>query len=223
MKKDIEELIFNEGTAWEFLSEWIKEASNKVFVLEPLLDRGKEILNDLQITNKSTLGSIAFQTGGMLVDNGWLKILGSGNEKICGDILTWNALEGTMIKHRIEGALIVAYDVIGGFFAINAGAFSGPIKQMYYFAPERLEWEEMEFGYTDFINWALNGNLSLFYENFRWENWEKDLSSLKGNEGFAFYPFLWSKEASDINKVQKSHVPIKEIWDIQQEFLKQME
>ncbi len=222
MKRDIDELIFNEGTAWEFLTDWIAKANNQTCVLEPQDDRGKAILGTLQITNKSTLGAIVLQTGGILIDDGWLKILGAGNKKICGDILTWNGFEGTKIKHRVEGALIVAYDVIGGFFAINGGAFSGPIKQMYYFAPEKLEWEEMEFGYTDFINWAINGDLLLFYKCFRWDGWKKDLLNLKSDQGFGFYPFLWTKEASDIDKVHRSNIPIEEIWGFQQDILKQM-
>ena len=222
MKKKIEELIFNTDTAWEFIRDILENSSNKYRLLEPNRERGKETLLNLQITNKSTMGSIIIETGGILIDSGWLKILGSGNLEICGDILSWNGFSDTNIKNTLANALIIAYDVIGGFFAINAGAFEGEIKQVYYFAPDTLEWEPMDMGYTDFIQWVLNGDITLFYKSFRWEGWEKDTSNLKGNEAFSFYPFLWSKEGKDITKTTRKNVPIEDSWGLQQEILRQL-
>ncbi len=221
MKKKIDELIFKEDTAWDFLIELLEESSNSFHVLKPNVHTRTEILLSLQVTNKSTMGAIIFETGGILIEDGWLKILGSGNEKICGDILSWNGLSETNVKNVIEGALIVAYDVVGGFFAINGGAFDGLIKQMYYFAPDTLEWESMDMGYTDFIGWVLNGDLSLFYESFRWDGWEEDLLSLKGDEAFTFFPFLWTKQGSDMTKIHKSSASVEEVWNLQQDFLRQ--
>jgi hypothetical protein len=51
---------------------------------------------------------------------------------------------------------------------------------------------------------------------------ERGIWVLKSDQGFGFYPFLWTKEASDINKVHRSNIPIEEIWDFQQDLLKQM-
>jgi hypothetical protein len=221
LKRKIEELIVHENTAWDFILGWLENSSNSYHLLEPNRERAKECLFSLQITNKSTMGSIILETGGILIDNGWLRILGSGNVDICGDILSWNGFSGTNIKNVIKDVLIIAYDVIGGFFAINAGAFEGEIKKVYYFAPDALEWEPMDIGYTEFIEWVLEGDISLFYESFRWKGWEKDTINLKGNEAFSFYPFLWTKQGENITKVNRKNIPIEEIWDFQQEALRQ--
>ena len=61
---------------------------------------------------------------------------------------------------------------------------------MNYFAPDALEWEEMQFGYSGFLRWCLDGDLDLFYKGFRWAGWEREVAALPGDQGFMIYPFL---------------------------------
>ena len=42
--------------------------------------------------------------------------------------------------------LLVADDVLGGFFAINGGAFAGEAGNVFYYAPGSGEWEDCENG-----------------------------------------------------------------------------
>jgi len=215
MMRKIEELIYKEENAWLIVQEWVSQAKNQVVILPNNRFDGEKTLFELQITNKSTMGAIALECGGILVDNGWLRILGSGNEKISGNMLSWNNLDGTEIEFPLRGTMIIGYDIVGGFYAINVGALGSSIKNIFYFAPDSLEWEDIGMGYTDFINWALNGDLNLYYKSFRWIGWESDIKKISGDQGISIFPYLWTKEGKDIEKCSKRAVSMKELWGIQ--------
>jgi hypothetical protein len=42
------------------------------------------------------MGAIIYETGGLLVDNGWIRILGSGHKKLDRNLPEWN--KGKSIK-----------------------------------------------------------------------------------------------------------------------------
>lgn len=220
--KRIDELIYKEESAWIKILEWIEQAKNDVEVLPNSRINGEKALLKLQITNKSTMGAIALECGGILVDNGWLRILGSGSDNISGSILSWNNVDGTQINFPLKDAMIIAYDIIGGFYAIDAREVVSSTRNVFYFAPDTLEWEDIEMKYTDFIYWTLYGDLNLYYKTFRWANWKSDIEKLSGNQGISIFPYLWTKEAEDIEKCSKRVVPIKELWGIQNEFARQI-
>lgn len=220
--KRIDELIYKEESAWIKILEWIEQAKNDVEVLPNSRVKGEETLLKLQITNRSTMGAIVLECGGILVDNGWLRILGSGSNNISGSILSWNSIDGTEIDFPLRDAMIIAYDIIGGFYAIDSRGFEGSIRNVFYFAPDALEWENIKMKYTDFIYWALYGDLDLYYKTFRWTNWKSDIKKLLGNQGISVFPYLWTREAEDIEKCSKRAVPIKELWGIQNEFARQI-
>ncbi len=167
------------------------------------------------------MGAIIYETGGILVDNGWIRILGSGNEKLNRTLPDWNKGKTFNEYGTQPSILLIADDVVGGFFAINGGALGKDLGNVYYFAPDTLNWEPMEMGYSDFIWWTFTGNLSDFYSNIRWENWKKDTEEVNGSQGFSFYPFLWT-EYSNINELSRKVMPLIEIWNLQQDFIKQM-
>jgi hypothetical protein len=222
MNRKIEELIYKEESAWQMIQDWLSKAENQIELLPNSRTQGEETLLKLQVTNKSTLGAIALECGGILIDNGWLRILGSGHSNISGNLLSWNNIGSTQIEYSIKGAMIVGYDIVGGVFAINGGAFGNTVGNVFYFAPDTLEWEDTEKGYTDFIYWALNGDLNLYYESFRWGGWEEDTKKLSGNEGIFIYPYLWTKEGKNVEECHKKAIPMNEIWGVENEFIKQM-
>uniref|UniRef100_UPI00406CCA9C DUF2625 family protein n=1 Tax=Mucilaginibacter sp. CSA2-8R TaxID=3141542 RepID=UPI00406CCA9C len=43
--------------------------------------RAHETLYNLQLTTRSPMGAITYFTGGILIENGWIRILGSGSER----------------------------------------------------------------------------------------------------------------------------------------------
>jgi hypothetical protein len=68
---------------------------------------------------------------------------------------------------------------------------------VYYFALDRLEWEPLDKGYTDFLAWCFDGDLNLYYEGFRWSGWESDVMALGGDRAYSFYPPPFTKEFSE--------------------------
>ena len=72
-----------------------------------------------------------------------------------------------------------ADDVIGGYFALNGGSLGDNLGKIYYFSPKDLTWHDLNFTYTDFLAWALNGDIEAFYQNLFWQNWQEDVKQLE--------------------------------------------
>lgn len=77
---------------------------------------------------------------------------------------------------------------------MNMGAINDEIGVIYYFAPDTLEWESIEMNYSEFLQWCVLGNISKFYQSFKWNDWRQMAKEVKFNDGILIYPFLWSKE-----------------------------
>ncbi len=219
--KLLTELINKDEHGWELVSEWIKDATNKVLILSKDEKNAELALYNTQVTTRSPLGAIIYETGGILIDNGWIRILGSGNKKTSRNISDWNLGKSITEFGQQAPYFLVADDVIGGFFAINGGKLGEDLGQMYYFAPDCLEWEALDMGYSDFIWWTLTGDLEQFYEGLRWNNWKEEIEQLENDKGIGFFPFLWT-EYNDVNDLSRKHIPINEIWNLQFDFKKQL-
>mgnify|MGYP006138941707 CR=1 FL=1 len=50
------------------------------------------VLHRLQVTRRSTLGGLAADTGGLLVDHGWLRHLGGGSARLPRAYWSWDAM-----------------------------------------------------------------------------------------------------------------------------------
>jgi len=220
--RPVEELINQTEPGWELVKQWIDSAKNKVEVLPCESMKAKESLYKIQVTTRSPMGAIIYSTGGILVDGGWIRILGSGHPKLNRTLPDWN--KGKSFNEFGESMrfLLIADDAIGGLFAVNAGKFDQDnLGEVYYLAPETLEWESLDYTYSDFLNLCFNGDLDLFYKGFRWTNWKNDVSSLDGNSVFSFVPFLWTKEGKDIDNISRKPVPIEEHYSLVMDFRKQ--
>lgn len=211
--RSLQELINLDDPGFRLVREWIEAAVRPVEVLPPS-DARDNTLMQTQVTTRSPMGAIVYETGGILVDGGWLRILGSGNSRLTRTLPAWNA-------GRSDGFFLVADDAVGGFFAINGGAFGDDVKSMYYFAPDSLDWEPMEMGYSDFLGWAFSGKLDQFYEWIRWPGWDRDVPTLHGDRCYAFYPFLFTKEGKG-GCGRRAEVPVEEAWGMQMDLRKQL-
>jgi hypothetical protein len=207
-------------SGWEVVLQLVRHAKNNVEILPAKPDQAKEALFQTQVTTHSTMGALIYFSGGLLVDHGWIRILGSGNTRLNRSLPAWN--KGKTFREFGErpGYLLVADDVAGGFFAINGGALGADAGNVYYFAPDGLQWEALHFGYADFISFCCSGNLKKFYEGTRWKNWEKDLTPISGEQAFFFYPFLWTVEGKDVEKVTRKIVPVQEVYKLEMDMLK---
>lgn len=130
------------------------------------------------------------------------------------NLSTWNA-------QRTDGYLLIGDDVVGGFFAINGGALGPEIESVYYWAPDNLDWECLNLGFTDLVHAFMSGRTAAFYESLRWPNWQADIMNVSTDQCFSYYPFLWTKEGS-LETTHRSVVPVSEAFDMKLEIVRQL-
>jgi len=212
--RPLDDLLEKTDPAIRQIEQSVADAANHCEILPPSGTRDR-VVHELQVTTRSTLGAIAYETGGILVDDGWLRFLGSGHTKLPRNLADWN-------RGRSEGFLLVADDAVGGFFAVNGGALGNGVKNVHYWPPDGLEWEDLGIGLTDFLLWSLSSQLPEFYTNLRWPTWKAEVAQLAGDRCFAFYPFLWTKEGSLAGSDRRS-VPVAEAFDLKVDLLRQLQ
>jgi hypothetical protein len=211
--RTLEELTATEDPGINLVREWAAACKHSCEILPPSNSRGK-VLESLQVSTHSILGAIAYETGGIVLDHGWLRLLGSGHPKLTRTLTAWN-------ESRSDGFLLVADDAIGGFFAINGGRLGDDRGAMYYFAPDSLHWEAMNIQHSQFVKWAMSDKLQGYYESMRWPAWTETVAALHGDRSYSFYPPLWTKEGS-IATSHRGDVPVEERWGSQMDILKQL-
>jgi hypothetical protein len=212
--RKLKELIVTEDPAIKLLEQWVRDSTVPCELLPPGPEREKALLY-VQVTTHSTLGALAYDAGGLIIDDGWLRFLGSGHEKFPRSLHDWNS-------PRTDGAFyLVGDDAVGGFFAINGGAFGDDLGSVYYWPPDSLEWETLNAGYTDVVSAFFTEYLNEFYEALRWPASREDVRQLSTDQCFFFYPFLWTEEGS-LERSQRSVVPVSEVWEMKVDTVRQM-
>ena len=143
--------------------------------------------------------------------NGYLKILGNDSENgfsYCNELFS---------KCYNSNHCLIAYDILGGLFAINIEK----LNSIEYFAPDTLEWEDLEIDYKDFLYWVTTNQLDIFYQELIVPDlFTLDLS-LEKNEVVLTYPFIWSMEYTPSDAVRKI-VPFKELLEMNADFYRQL-
>lgn len=220
--RSVDELLNNVEPGWEIVKNWIDNAKNKVEVLPADTNKAKDALFKTQVTTRSPMGAIIYMTGGILIDNGWIRILGSGSARLKRTLPEWN--KGKVFEEYGQAPeyLLIADDVIGGFFLLNGGGLGTDLGMIYYFSPDNLEYEPLDLTYSDFLSFCFDGDLDKFYENYRWKNWQDEIEKLDGDKVYNFYPYLWTIEGKDINKISRKAVTIEEQFRLNVEFRKQL-
>ncbi len=196
--RSLDDLVAPGSQVWDELLVQIEAAPAPVSVL-PLHAPKGGVLELLQVTTGSTLGAIVYNSGGLAIDNGWVRLHGGGHEQVLA------------VAEDEPGVLIIGHDVVGGRFALNSGALFGEPGEVNYWAPDSLEWEAIGLGYTDFVHSFLGGATDEFYANVRWTGWVDELAELTLEQGVALYPPPFTKEGEDINTVHRGVVPLDEL------------
>jgi len=139
------------------------------------------------------LGTVVYETGGVSIANGLLRLLGSG----AGRSLQQTHEElGRPLDGSYPDFLMVADDMLGGLFALNGGRFGRDGQgQVFYLAADDVVWVPLNVGYTDFVSWCLNGDLNQFYKPFSHLQAYEMQPRPTFDAVYSFYPFLWTKEA----------------------------
>lgn len=209
-------------SGWTVVKQMAGTAKNKAELLPADPIKAAEALYQAQVTTHSIMGAVIYFTGGILIDNGWIRLLGSGSVKLPRSLPAWN--KGKTFKEYGErpGYLLIGDDAIGGFFAVNGGALGTEMGKVYYLAPETLKWESLGKGYSDFVDFCLNGTLDEFYETYRWKDWQKEVNNLNGGMVYNFYPYPWTKEGQDVKKSIRKTVPVQEQYDFNIDAIKQI-
>ncbi|GLV95548.1 MULTISPECIES: DUF2625 domain-containing protein [Streptomyces] len=231
--RGIDELVNVDDPAWPELQGVLRESSVPVQVLPGDINEGRRCLLQMQVTGRSMLGALALHTGGLLVDNGWLRVFGGGSASVAGGRLPSLAQVNRFPEDFDPGwqpatGLVVGHDIVGGVFALNGGdpaaaGRPGDPGQMTYFAPDTLEWEAMEMGHSGWVSWLLSGRLETFYDGMRWPGWREEAAALDFEQGLSVYPFLWSEEAhADLAATSRRPVPMREVLGVAADFGRQM-
>ncbi|MFO0553548.1 MAG: DUF2625 domain-containing protein [Polyangiaceae bacterium] len=219
--RKLADLLVAGNPGWAKVKGWINKAKNHIEILPADRDRRGRALVAMQVTTNSPMGAIVYESGGILVDHGWLRILGSGHERLTRSLATWNEGKTDVSEGGAPPFLLIADDVVGGFFAVNGGAFDGPPGNVFYLAPDTLAWEDMELGYSQFIEWATRGDLERFYSGSRWRGWKDEVAKISGDQGISIYPFLFA-EGPPLEERERKPVPIQELYALALKFGEQV-
>ncbi len=185
-KRPLKDLINTEEPGWKIVQEWIDEAKNHVEVLPSSSPQREEALLATQVTTRSPLGSIVYDTGDLLIDHGWIRIIGSGHPRLNRSLPLWNEELFKTSFYEVP-YIVVGDDAIGGFYALDNG-YLGQARSIFYFAPDTQTWENMDMGYSDFVYAMMQIDTEEYCGLLRWKTWREDVAALKGNEGIYVHP-----------------------------------
>ncbi|MCC9310793.1 DUF2625 domain-containing protein [Kitasatospora sp. RB6PN24] len=227
----IDELVNVDGPAWPELQRAVAASAVPVRVLPADPVEGARSLLQMQVTARSVLGGLALNTGGLVLDDGWVRVFGGGSRADGGlpSLAQVNGFPGSFDPawHPAAG-LVVGQDVLGGVFALNghdpaASGRPGAPGQLTYFAPDTLAWEALDMGHSAWVSWLLAGKSEQFYEGLRWPGWREETAALTHAQGIAVYPFLWSEEAhADLAGTTRRPVPMSELLGIAADFARRL-
>jgi Protein of unknown function DUF2625 len=208
------ELIDVDDPVWPQLLELFDTAGPSVDVLElPDPAMGELTLARLAISAGSSLGALALHCAGLIVDDGWLRVLGGGGAGL-PDLATVNGYSATVVEagDQSPGRLLIAFDVLGGSFAVNRGGLDAGPDEICYFAPDSLTWLPLGvIGHSGFLAWALGGGLERTFEELRWPGWQDEARAARPDQAIAVHPPLWSAEGQDLGAAHRGLVPLAEL------------
>ena len=141
------------------------------------------------------LGTLAYETGGVSVAEGLVRLLGSGNSR---SLLQTAEVAGCPLGGGYPDVIIVADDVLGGLFALNGGRFGANGQgEVFHLAADDTVWVSLGVGHADFVAWCLTGELAQLYGPLTKLDEYETLPRPAFDATYSFYPFLWTQEAKD--------------------------
>lgn len=195
-------------SVWPQVEDLLKQAHLPVRLIPA--SPGSTVHEELELTQASVLGAIAANAGAIVFDHGWLRVLGAGVHSKNPDDRLSSLSQANPDLEETEICLI-AFDVLGGMFAIDDGGIGNGDGEVFYFAPDTLMWEGLELGYAQFIEAMVDGESEQFYADQRWPGWEKETEALLLGQGFNQYPFPFTDGGQDVSQVQRSVASLKDL------------
>ena len=190
-----------EETTWSEVAAAIEAAPYPMEILSADPTAASDCLTALGMTTKSWLGALVANSGGLVADHGWLRILGSGHTGL-PDV----ASAAQIAQKR----LVVGFDVMGGQYAwFQPEPADKPT--VHYFGPDTLDWQNLGQGYADWLYAVLAGSLTGFYETLRWPGWEQEVALLTLDQGISVWPPPWSAEGNDVGAASRKAIPLAQL------------
>lgn len=153
----------------------------------------------------AALSEVVTRSGGLLIDSGWLRVLGSGG----ADLIDITAANQGALGVEPYGVL-VGYDVLGGQFSLAAE--SARMKPtMHYYQPDEARWLDLMIGYAEWLMLMLDGSTTEFYADLRWPGWREDTKNCPLDRGYALDPPPWSSRGRDVSTVSRQLEPIADL------------
>ena len=212
--RTLDQLVAREDSALPVLLQALSAAgTNPCTVLPPDKALATQTLVELQEPTSNFVGTVAFHTGGLSFHDGFLRVLGSGEDAV-RSLHRWSRVTGALD----EGYALIADDVLGGFFALNRGGFAAEVEGgVFFLPPDRLEWQSLDVGYSEFLNWCVAGDTAAFYAPLGW-NFDDAIDLPAWGDAFAFAPPPWTAQSVDLSAAERMVVPLAEIWRLKREF-----
>ena len=220
--RTLNELISADEDAWPTILGWLAGAPSLVEILACERQAGEATLLALQVTTRSPMGALALRSGGILLDCGWIRLLGARGDRIGDGLVEWNAgLGGAPLDPPLVGATVVAYDAVGGFFAINADRWDAPVGSVHYLGPDGTGWQPLGLTYSGLMQWSMSESVATFYDGLRWTGWEDEVAALAPDAALLIYPPP-GFEATAIADRARRPVPARELWTLAHEPARQV-
>lgn len=229
--KTLNELVEVDTPSWPVLLDDLASSFTPVEILPPKPEQSEACLLQLQVSARSPLGAVVLNSGGLLLQGGWIRVFGgssSGGPRGLPGMAEVNQFPATMEPSwRPVAGLVLAHDVLGGVYAINGvdsaeAGRPGEVGEVVYFSPQDLQWRGLEMGHSAWLGWLLAGGPADLYE--LWPDWRSELSELRTDQGISFFPFLWSAEAQeDIAATTRKPVSMNELLEMHHIFCEQMD
>ncbi|MCE0444636.1 DUF2625 domain-containing protein [Streptomyces tricolor] len=207
----------------------VRRGAVPVRVLPADADEGRRCLLQLQVTTRSVLGALTLHCGGLVLDDGWLRVYGAGRAAEGFEPRPGQRVSGEFDPHWHPAAgLVVGHDVLGGVFCLNGRDPAGSGRpgapgQLTYFAPDTLEWEALDMGHSAWVGWLLSGGTERFYAGLRRPDWRAEVAALDLSQGLSVFPFLWSEEAQrDLAATSRRAVPLREVVGLAADFARRL-
>jgi len=215
--KSLDELTCPGNKRWEHVTMLSNHAKNKVEILARDSARSCRALVQSQLSTNTLLGSVIYNTGGILIDDGWIRILGSGSQRLNRSVPEWNAGKLYAMRNEETFYLLVADDVLGGLFAVKAASIEEieNIGQVFYYGPNSLTWQPTGLSYSSFLSFCFAGNIKDFYDDFRWKGWQDEIKTIDCNSVISCYPMLWTREGLQM-KANRKLLAIQTQWNMYQ-------
>lgn len=146
-------------------------------------ERGRDCLARLEGSDRSWLGAVTLNSGGLVVDHGWLRVLGSGTD-LLPDVVSQSKAGAGLGSHRLRRARRAF---------VWGVSTPGARPTIHYFGPDTLDYFDLEEGYADWLYAMLSGAMTEFYLDLRWDGWQEEVAATPLDQGIHVWPppFRW--------------------------------